>query len=1040
MSLFVLGAAFAQSQLSQEKSELFKKMLIEKTISSPLKKGSKAGDAKIVFEVTNNQYYEENFFGIFDHNTFEVILIDSLTSKDEIKEYSLSSDGCYIFYLMDAEGDGFVNDPSQGEGSYTLKYVQDGQTTIIGSESGDWGDQAIYLAIGGNCPQIDVVMDTISTRQYVAVGNVDISGRFRNNGQEVINSFDVSYRIVGVSSSSEYHVSGLDILSGKGYDFVHNVPCNFTSSGVCNLEVTISNINGKVDEKPEDNVMSKQINVILNPKQRTVLLEGATNTACGPCAAQYPIFDELVGQNTEKVAVIKYHYNYPDLNDPFLLFNQTHNLGRLGFYGVQWTPIAFMDGASINGDEAYDGAPVNLTQEMIDDQYSLLALFDINVSNISVVNSELTVEGVITAQADLTSPSIKYFIAVLEDNLDYPNGPMAPNGETHFDDVLRKMLPTYSGMAMGLQTTGNQISFSQKYVMPGDINQEEIKVYVFVQDVSTKEIFQTVVVKPISILSASIENVHHLNCNGGSTASAEVVPEGGTAPYTYNWSNGAVGATAQNLTAGTYFVTVQDANEISVVSSVIITEPDPMDLAISTSSSSCGNSDGSITIDDVLGGSPLYTYLWSNNSTNVSIANLSSGAYSVTVTDALGCSLSEIVTISDEGAPSISLVAKEDVKCNGGDNGSIQISASGGVAPYSYNWENGNASATMFNLTAGSYLVTVSDNNGCEAVESVTITEPLPLTIHPSITNPTCGNSDGSIILNANGGTPLYSFSVINKGITTELLGDTHDGIDVGVYSFFVKDGNNCNASGEIILKSLGGPVVDISYQKDVSCYGKSDGIATVNTNSVSSPFTYFWDDESTQTTATATNLATGEYSVVVTDANDCVGFTSVIIDEPASMNLTVSSTKDEGFGNGSATVNVTGGASPYRFLWSDVSAQITQTAISLSKGLYTVNVSDNNNCSTTKSVTVDGVSSIDKGELSLSIKIFPNPTTGTLNIESAENSIVHVYNMVGVEVMREEMSNITHTLDIKALAEGTYLIRVISEHTVHTETVTLVK
>src|SRR5690606_25396859 len=228
--------------------------------------------------------------------------------------------------------------------------------------------------------------------------------------------------------------------------------------------------------------------------------------------------------------------------------------------------------------------------------------------------------------------------------------------------------------------------------------------------------------QPAGALAASVSGMQNVNCYGQSTGAINLNVSGGTSPYSYNWSNGAVTQNLSNLSAGSYSVTVTDANNCSTtINAIVVAEPPAVLFAsvASTSNVSCNaGANGAIDLN-VSGGTSPYSFNWSNGATTEDIAGLSSGSYSVTVTDANGCtySVSEVITQPSAGL-SASVSSTQNVNCFGGNNASVQLTGNGGTSPYSYNWSNGATSQNISSITAGVYTVTVTDANGCTDVQS----------------------------------------------------------------------------------------------------------------------------------------------------------------------------------------------------------------------------------------------------------------------------------------------------------------------------------
>ena len=234
---------------------------------------------------------------------------------------------------------------------------------------------------------------------------------------------------------------------------------------------------------------------------------------------------------------------------------------------------------------------------------------------------------------------------------------------------------------------------------------------------------------------------------------------------TYSW-NDAGSSTTQDigsLPIGTYTVTVTDDHGCTASVSATIIEPNILSLSTTHTDVSCnGGSDGSVDLT-VSGGTAPYSYSWNDPSNSITedLSSLSAGTYSVTVTDANGCTETESVTISEPTSLSLSST-QLNVSCNGRSDGSIDLSVSGGTAPYSYSWNDAGSSTTqdIVSLPAGTYTVTVTDDNSCTATETVTITEPTALSLSSTQVNVSCnGGSDGSIDLSVSGGTAPYTYS-----------------------------------------------------------------------------------------------------------------------------------------------------------------------------------------------------------------------------------------------------------------------------------------
>ncbi|MFN6093149.1 MAG: hypothetical protein ACK44N_12090, partial [Bacteroidota bacterium] len=459
----------------------------------------------------------------------------------------------------------------------------------------------------------------------------------------------------------------------------------------------------------------------------------------------------------------------------------------------------------------------------------------------------------------------------------------------------------------------------------------------------------SVVINQPATLTVTIPTSTNVLCNGASTGSATSVASNGTAGYSYLWSNGGSTSSISNLTAGTYVVTVTDANGCTASASSTITEPTILNIQTNSVAATCGQLNGSVGVN-VLGGSGGYAYQWSNGQTTNSINNLAPGFYSVTVTDGNACTSSVIINVGNIGGPSVSIASFGNVGCFGDATGSAQVSVSSGTAPYSYNWlPSGGTSSSAANLLAGNYIVNVTDANGCTTSASVVISEPTALSIQTSTSSSSCGQLNGSASVNVTGGAGSYSYLW-----STSQTGSTISNIVSGAYPVTVTDGNGCSSSTIVNVGSIGGPTVAISSSTNVSCFGGTNGSAQVNASAGVGPFTYAWIP-SGGSNAAASNLSAGNYSVNVTDANGCTSSASVVIAEPTGINIQTSSTQSScGQANGSASLNVTGGMSGYTYLWNG--AQTSSSINNVSAGNYTVTVTDGNGCTSSTSINVSNI------------------------------------------------------------------------------------
>ena len=463
-------------------------------------------------------------------------------------------------------------------------------------------------------------------------------------------------------------------------------------------------------------------------------------------------------------------------------------------------------------------------------------------------------------------------------------------------------------------------------------------------------------------LVANISSQTNVLCNGGNNGAATISVVGGTAPYTYKWGGGLSGtftATATGISAGTYTFTVTDASSCSTTSSVTITEPTLLTgTATPTTMVSCyEKTDGVITVSGS-GGTTPYSYnivsgSYSSTNSGGIFSGLAAGSYTVTITDANSCTKTITATITQPALLTASAVAT-NVTCKGFNNGSIELTVSGGTATKTYLWSNSSITEDISSLAPGNYSVTVTDANGCTATASATITEPAAVLAVVSITPTgiTCnGDGDGSIALEVSGGTASYTFEWSNTDQTTEDLTN----LEAGNYSVTVTDANGCTTTSSATIIEPDALVATISGSSNVSCYGLNDGSINLNITGGTASYTVSWTGPSTysNTTQNISTLYFGTYSVEVTDAHSCTSTASITITQPELLTASAVATNVtcKGFNNGSIELTVSGGTATKTYLWSNSS--ITEDISSLAPGNYSVTVTDANGCTATASATI---------------------------------------------------------------------------------------
>lgn len=458
--------------------------------------------------------------------------------------------------------------------------------------------------------------------------------------------------------------------------------------------------------------------------------------------------------------------------------------------------------------------------------------------------------------------------------------------------------------------------------------------------------------EPTQMTSSGV--VSNVTCSSACSGSINLTVNGGTPGYSYTWTpSGGNVQDPTGLCAGNYSVTIGDLNNCTVTNTYVITQPSSLTVTFNKQDVLCnGGCTGSVRAL-VSGGLAPYTYSWTplgtfTGSSLDTVINLCTGVYTVSITDGNNCVTVTTVSIGEPTVLTSTLTAN-NITCNGQCNGSASIVASGGVSPYFYTYNTTPAVNTQSvgALCPGTYVGTVTDANGCTSSNSFTITQPLPIVITSTVSNPKCNAAcDGSVATTVSGGNPNYSYSWIPSG--GNIANPT--GLCAGSYTLVVTDDSLCTNQSIITLVNPPVLLANTSFTNP-TCSGVCSGIVTANGSGGTAPYTYMWAAPVTNT-QTLTGLCSGDYTVTVTDANACVRIQTVSLINPIAISLNPAVTPaDCGVSNGSIDAVPVGGVAPYTYTWSAPAVSTTSTAINLGAGIYTVTVEDVNGCTATVSV-----------------------------------------------------------------------------------------
>src|SRR5690554_2035537 len=441
------------------------------------------------------------------------------------------------------------------------------------------------------------------------------------------------------------------------------------------------------------------------------------------------------------------------------------------------------------------------------------------------------------------------------------------------------------------------------------------------------------------------------SCSNVNNGSATAVPSGGRSPYTYQWSIAGSSSSISNLSPGSYSLTVTDANGCDTVQTFTINN----DIVTFTYNDSLKNNDcfgdctGTIDIRNLSGGTAPYSYQWSANAGNVgntpSISGLCAGTYFLTISDANGCDSITNFVIS---APSRlnSTMRNSNESCIPGNDGSASVIASGGTAPYSYSWSNSQTNDSITGLTAGKYVVTITDKNGCTIKDSTTVTGNVSLTFVDSLEHNNCfGDCLGKIqIIGLSGGKAPYTYQWSNSAGNTNSI----DSLCSGSYSLTITDANACDT---IVTFNILEPTIlsNTTSQLNESCIG-NDGSIVAKPSGGTPPYTYNWSNN--QNADSIYGLAAGSYYVTITDSLGCMLIDTAIVGVNYATPFSFIDSIDQNacFGDCLGKIeilNIDGGKAPYVFQWSN-GAGNTTAIDSLCTGTYTLTITDANGCDST--------------------------------------------------------------------------------------------
>lgn len=476
----------------------------------------------------------------------------------------------------------------------------------------------------------------------------------------------------------------------------------------------------------------------------------------------------------------------------------------------------------------------------------------------------------------------------------------------------------------------------------------------------------------------------------------------------FEWSNGGAAACIDSLSGSYYSVTVTDGACQTIIDSIEVAAAMPLQLSFASTSPTCATAaDGAIAAT-AFGGTPPYTYLWSNNINFSNPFDLAQGAYTLTLTDSKGCELVETFNLLAPDPLQIQLLDQRDMPCVGQEAGRILVGGTGGTPPYHYEWQDGSDTPLRVNLGEGVYSVTITDFQGCTDTATYQIEEPQPLALALVDTdNPTCvGEKNGAITVSGSGGNRPYTYAWSETG-TDSILAN----LTVGTYFAYLTDANDCPGDTlEVVLAATSEPDFTAEVVNPV-CEGLETGQITLSPQGVP-PYQFSWNTGAT--TNAIDGLPVGAYSVQVEDGQGCLYDTTFVVEAPQIFDSAINVVQPACDNTMDGLINVTatqvpGTPSiepPIFYRWND--GLLGPNRIGIDDGDYVVSISDGRGCE----LISDTIAIVSPGPLDIGIEGFGliacrGDSTGFIEVDTRGGTPPYGYSWIGTGMTTEDLFNV---------------------------------
>ena len=585
------------------------------------------------------------------------------------------------------------------------------------------------------------------------------------------------------------------------------------------------------------------------------------------------------------------------------------------------------------------------------------------------------------------------------------------------NDGMASVAPTGGTMPYVVEWSTGASSNTISNLAPGSYS-------VTITDDNGCMVSETVIINDFDcLLSANIETTD-ATCDSASDGQAAILLNDEAAPVSIEWSSGGTSLIETGLSAGTYTATITDNNNCSVISTAVIAEPEALFLNLSSIDETAAGSNDGMATAITTGGTPPYTFLWNTGDTSNIISNLAPGTYNLTVTDANDCTINNVISINSFDCnleiPNFNLTANI---CPGSSEGMIELEdLIGATEPIQFFWSTGDTTSNINNLSAGTYSLTITDANNCTQTNTFEIEEEdteLPTISCPeNIASNACSEIIDYALPIADDNCGIAALELI-EGL--ESGAEFSEGITTISYRATDHAGNTVDCSFEISLVSDLSVIVSTT---PVSCNGLNDGSISLDISGGTPPYSV---------ENTMNGFSVGTYSFPLIDATGCEIEVQATIEEPEIISIEIDSItlETQQDMNGAIAITVLGGTPSYSYQWvlDDLVVSVEEDPTNLAAGAYLLIITDANGCFQSFDIEIERVTSTTELNLKETIRVFPNPSTGIVfidtNIDASEFMEISLFEVSGKRIFYLEAVQAGNPIDLSELNNGVYILQI---------------